>query len=250
LGNGVGDRLAYRNDPPGDVRAFSARTGKLVWTFHTIPQPGEFGNDTWQNDSWSFTGHTNVWAPMTVDEARGLVYLPVTTPSNDFYGGNRLGAGLFGESLVCLDANTGKRKWHYQIAHHGLGDYDPPGPPVLATIHPAGKPVDVVAQLTKQGWAFVFDRVTAKPIWPIEERPVPASDAPGERAAPTQPVPTKPPAFSEQGVTIEDAFDITPELKAEAQAAMKKYRLGPIYTPPSLEGTWMRPGVIGGANWG
>jgi quinoprotein glucose dehydrogenase len=250
VGNGVGDRLSYRNDPPGDVRGFNARTGKMVWTFHTIPQPGEFGNDTWKNDSWAFTGHVNVWPPMTLDDRRGLLYMPVTTPSNDYYGGRRLGDGLFGESLVCLDAATGKRKWHFQIVHHGLWDYDPPAPPNLVTIDVNGKKVDAVVQLTKQGFAFVFDRVTGTPIWPIEERAVPQSDVPGEQTSPTQPFPTKPPAFTEQGVTLDDAFDLTPELKAEAQAAMKKYRLGPLYTPPSLEGTITRPGVWGGANWG
>jgi len=255
LGNGVGDRLAYRNDPPGDVRAFSARTGKLVWTFHTIPQPGEFGNDTWQNDSWSFTGHTNVWAPMTLDEPRGLVYLPVTTPSNDFYGGRRPGANLFAESLVCLDANTGRRKWHYQLIHHGLWDYDNPSPPNLVTIRPSsgpyeGRTVDAVVQLTKQGFAFVFDRVTGQPIWPIEEHPVPTSDVDGEHAWPTQPFPSRPPAFEEQGVTLDDAFDLTPELKAAAQKELQKYRLGPLFTPPSYRGTVQRPGIIGGANWG
>lgn len=250
VGNGVGDRLTYKQDPPGDVRAFSARTGKLVWTFHTVPMKGEFGADTWEGDAASYTGHTNVWAPITLDESRGLVYLPVSTPSNDFYGGARHGANLFAESLVCLDAATGKRKWHYQIVHHGLWDYDLASPPELVTIHPGGRAVDAVVQLTKTGWAFVFDRVTGKPVWPIEERPVPASDVPGEKAWPTQPVPTKPPAFEEQGVTLDDAFDLTPELKAEAQEAMKKYRIGPIFTPPSLEGTLMRPGTIGGANWG
>src|SRR5262245_18199259 len=158
LGNGVGDRLAYRNDPPGDVRAFSARTSKLVWTFHTIPQPDEFGNDTWQGDSWSFTGHTHVWAPSSLDEARGLAYLPVTTPSNDLYGGRRPGANLFAETLVCLDANTGKRRWHYQLIHHGLWDYDNPAPPSLVTIRPpefGGRPIDAVVALTKQGFAYV-----------------------------------------------------------------------------------------------
>jgi quinoprotein glucose dehydrogenase len=255
VGNGVGDRLTYKNDPPGDVRAFDTRTGKRVWSFHTIPQAGEFGNDTWGkdaagNDSWKFTGHTNVWAPFTIDEKRGLVYLPVSTPSNDFYGGNRPGNNLFGESLVCLDANTGERKWSFQIVHHGLWDYDLATAPTLATIIVEGKKIDAVVQLTKQGFAFVFDRVTGRPIWPIEERPVPASDVPGEHASPTQPFPTKPPAFSPQGVTLDDAFDLTPELKAEAQAEMKKYRLGPLFTPPSLEGTLGRPGVIGGANWG
>jgi glucose dehydrogenase len=250
LGNGVGDRLAYRNDPPGDVRAFDARTGKMVWTFHTIPQPGEVGNETWQNDSWSFTGHTNVWAPMTLDAARGLVYLPVTTPSNDFYGGRRPGANLFGESLVCLDAATGKRKWHFQIVHHGLWDYDNPSPPNLVTIRVDGRSVDAVVQLTKQGFAFVFDRVTGKPVWPIEERPVPTSDVEGEHAWPTQPFPTRPPAISEQGVTLDDAFDATPALKAAAQKELGKYRIGPVFTPPSLQGTVQRPGIIGGANWG
>jgi glucose dehydrogenase len=250
LGNGVGDRLAYRNDPPGDVRAFDARTGKMVWTFHTIPQPGEVGNETWQNDSWSFTGHTNVWAPMTLDAARGLVYLPVTTPSNDFYGGRRPGANLFGESLVCLDAATGKRKWHFQIVHHGLWDYDNPSPPNLVTIRVDGRSVDAVVQLTKQGFAFVFDRVTGEPIWPIEERPVPPSDVEGEHAWPTQPFPTRPPAISEQGVTLDDAFDATPALKAAAQKELGKYRIGPVFTPPTLQGTVQRPGIIGGANWG
>ena len=250
LGNGVGDRLAYKNDPPGDVRAFSARTGAQVWTFHTIPQPGEFGNDTWQNDSWAYTGHTNVWAPMTLDEARGLVYLPVTTPSNDFYGGRRPGSGLFGESIVCLDANTGTRKWHYQLVHHGLWDYDNPSPPSLVTMHLDGRALDAVVQLTKQGFAFVFDRVTGAPVWPIEERPVPRSDIDGEHAWPTQPFPTKPPAFTEQGVTLDDAFDATPELKAAAQKELRKYRIGPVFTPPSAQGTVQRPGLIGGANWG
>lgn len=250
VGNGVGDRLTYKNDPPGDVRAFHARTGKLVWTFHTIPQRGEIGNDTWGGGSWRFTGHTNVWAPMSLDEARGLLYLPVSTPSNDYYGGRRPGQNLFGESLVCLDAATGARKWHFQIVHHGLWDYDPPAAPNLATITVDGKRIDAVVQLTKQGFAFVFDRVTGAPVWPIEERPVGRSDVPGEASWPTQPFPTKPPAFEAQGVTLEDAFDLTPELKAAAQAEMKKYRLGPLYTPPSLQGTVALPGVWGGANWG
>jgi quinoprotein glucose dehydrogenase len=250
LGNGVGDRLAYKNDPPGDVRAFNARTGKQVWSFHTIPQRGEFGNDTWSGDSWKVAGHTNVWAPMTLDERRGLVYLPVTTPSNDFYGGARRGDNLFGESLVCLDANTGARKWHFQIAHHGLWDYDLASPPNLVTLTVGGRKVDAVVQLTKQSLVFVFDRVTGKPIWPIEERPVPESDVPGERAARTQPFPTRPAPLLPLGVSLDDAFDLTPELKAAAQAEMKKYRIGPFYTPPSLEGTILRPGILGGANWG
>jgi quinoprotein glucose dehydrogenase len=191
-----------------------------------------------------------VWAPMALDERRGLLYLPVTTPSNDWYGGRRLGNTLFAESLVCLDAATGKRKWHYQLVHHGLWDYDPGSPPNLVTITVDGKKIDAVVQLTKQGFAFVFDRVTGAPVWPIEERPVPQSDVPGEATSPTQPFPTKPPPFTEQGASLDDAFDLTPELKAEAQAEMKKYRMGPLYTPPSMEGTIVRPGVWGGANWG
>jgi quinoprotein glucose dehydrogenase len=250
LGNGVGDRLVYRNDPPGDVRAFDAHTGKQVWSFRPIPQPGEFGNDTWGADSWSYTGHTNAWPPMTLDAARGLVYVPLGTPSNDFYGGRRPGANVFAESLVCLDAATGVRKWHFQIVHHGLWDYDNPSPPNLVTIRVDGRSVDAVVQLTKQGFAFVFDRVTGKPIWPIEERPVPASDVEGEHAWPTQPFPTRPPPISEQGVTVDDAIDFTPALKAAALQELAKYKIGPVFTPPTLRGTIQRPGLIGGANWG
>jgi quinoprotein glucose dehydrogenase len=250
LGNGVGDRLVYRNDPPGDIRAFDAHTGKQVWSFRPIPQPGEFGNDTWGADSWSYTGHTNAWPPMTLDAARGLVYVPLGTPSNDFYGGRRPGANVFAESLVCLDAATGVRKWHFQIVHHGLWDYDNPSPPNLVTIRVDGRSVDAVVQLTKQGFAFVFDRVTGTPIWPIEERPVPPSDVEGEHAWPTQPFPTKPPPISEQGVTLDDAIDLTPALKAAAQKELARYRIGALFTPPSLQGTVQRPGLIGGANWG
>ena len=250
LGNGVGDRLVYKNDPPGDIRAFHARTGKQAWSFHTIPQRGEPGHETWQEGSTRVTGHTNAWAPMTLDVARGLLYAPVGTPSNDFYGGTRKGAGLYGESIVCLDAATGRRKWHFQIAHHGIWDYDPASPPNLVTITVNGRRIDAVVQLTKQGFAFVFDRVTGTPVWPIEERTVAASDVPGEEAWPTQPFPTAPPPFSEQGMTLDDAFDLTPGLKRQAQAALRKFRLGPLYTPPSMAGTVMRPGTIGGANWG
>lgn len=250
LGSVIGDRLVYRNDPPGEVRAFDTHTGKQVWSFHTIPQSGELGNDTWGEDSWKTTGHTNVWAPMSLDVLRGLLYLPVSTPSNDFFGGHRPGNNLFAESIVCLDAATGIRKWHFQIVHHGLWDYDLPTPPILSKLNLHGRKTDVVVQLTKQGMAFVFDRVTGRPIWPIEERPVPDSDVAGEHTAATQPFPTLPPSFTPQGVTLDDAFDATPELKAAAQAEMKKYRLGPIFTPPSYKGTIMRPGIIGGANWG
>ena len=250
LGNGVGDRLTYKGDPPGDVRAFDARTGKQVWRFNTVPGAGEPFNETWGNESWKTAGHTNVWAPMALDEERGLLYLPVSTPSNDFYGGDRPGANVYGESIVCLEAATGKRKWHFQIVHHGLWDYDPASAPALITVRVDGRRVDAVVQLTKQGLAFVFDRVTGKPLWPIEERPVPASDVQGEQAWPTQPFPTKPAAFSPQGIALEDAFDLTPELQAQARAEMQKYRIGPLYTPPSVQGTLMNPGIIGGANWG
>ena len=250
LGNGVGDRLSYKGDPPGDVRAFDARTGRQVWRFNTVPGAGEFGNDTWGNDSWKTAGHTNVWAPMSLDDQRGLLYLPVSTPSNDFFGGDRPGANLYGESIVCLDAATGERKWHFQIVHHGLWDYDPASAPSLVTMTVDGRRVDAVVQLTKQGLAFVFDRVTGRPIWPIEERAVPASDVAGEHAWPTQPFPSKPAPIAPQGMTLNDAMDFTPELRAQAQAEMQKYRLGPVYTPPSVAGTLMNPGIIGGANWG
>jgi quinoprotein glucose dehydrogenase len=250
VGSNVNDYMVYKKDPPGDLRAFNARTGKLAWTFHTVPESNEPGAETWGAGSEKFTGHTNVWAPFTVDSTRGLVYLPVSTASNDFYGGGRPGQNLFAESIVCLDANTGKLKWYRQLVHHGLWDYDLASAPTLVTITVAGKNIDAVVQLTKMGFVFVFDRESGKPVWPIEERPVPASDVPGEKAWPTQPFPLKPAPISDQGVTLDDAFDLTPELKAEAMEEMKKYRLGPLFTPPSLRGTLMKPGVIGGANWG
>lgn len=250
VGNGVGDRLAYRGDPPGDVQAFDVRTGKRVWRFETIPPPGQFGSDTWRDSSWSYMGHTNVWAPFTVDSARGLVYLPVGTPTNDWYGGERKGANLFAESIVCLDARTGKRVWHYQITHHGLWDYDLPAPPNLLTVTHNGKRVDAVAVPTKQGFLFVFDRVTGTPLWPIEERAVPGSDVPGEEAWPTQPYPTKPAPFTQQGFTTADVIDFTPALKAAALEELAKYKFGPLYTPPSTQGTVVMPGAIGGAGWG
>lgn len=250
VGNGVGDRLQSVDDPPGDVQAFDVRTGQRVWRFRTIPAPGEVGNDTWEGGSWRTAGHTNVWAPFTVDSARGIVYLPVTTPTNDWYGGARLGDNLFAESIVAVDARTGRRLWHRQLVHHGLWDYDPPSPPNLLSIRQEGGTRDVVVVPTKQGMLFTFDRVTGEPIWPIEERAVPASDVPGERTAATQPFPTKPAAFARQGFSNDDLVDFTPAIRAAALEQLAGLRRGPLYTPPSLEGTLVLPGVIGGANWG
>ena len=250
VGNGVGDRLAYRNDPPGDVQAFDVRTGARVWRFGTVPAPGEFGHDTWEGDAWRFTGHTNVWAPFTVDSARGLVYLPVGTPSNDWYGGRRHGAGLFGEALVCLDARTGKRVWHFQAVHHGLWDYDLPAPPNVVTIRSGGRSTDAVIVPTKMGFLFAFERTTGRPLWPIEERPVPKSDVPGESAWPTQPFPSLPAPVAQQGFTEQDVVDFTPEIRRAALAELRRYRTGPLFTPPSLQGTVTAPGAIGGVGWG
>lgn len=250
LGNGVGDRLQYRGDPPGDIQAFDVKTGKRVWRFKTVPEAGEFGNDTWKDGSWKYVGHTNAWAPLSADDARGIVYVPVGTPSNDWYGGERKGNGLFGETVLALDAKTGKRLWHFQTAHHGLWDYDPPTAPVLTTVTQNGKRKDIVVQVTKQGFFFAFDRVTGVPLWPIEERPVPQSNVPGEETSQTQPFPTKPAPFSPQGFTADDVVDFTPEIKAAALELIKPFKLGPVFTPPSMEGTIVRPGVIGGAGWG
>lgn len=251
VGNGVADRLVYPGDPPGDVQAFDARTGKRVWRWSGIPlSPADEGASTWESDSWRTTGHTNVWAPFSVDAERGLVYLPVSTASNDGYGGARLGDNLFAESLVCLDARTGRRVWHFQTVHHGLWDYDLPAPPVLGTVTVNGAKRDIVAAPAKTGFLFVFDRVTGRPIWPIEERAVPPSDVPGERAAATQPFPTKPKPFARQGFTDDDLVDFTPEIRARARALVAQFRTGPLYTPPSLQGTIGQPGIIGGAAWG
>ena len=188
-----------RENVPGHVRGYDVRTGKRLWTFHTIPRPGEAGNETWEKDSWSYTGNTAVWAPMSADEELGYVYLPVETPTNDTYGGHRPGNNLFAESLVCLDAKTGKRIWHFQFVHHGIWDYDTPAPPILLDITSGGKPVKAVAQVTKQAFTYVFDRVSGRPIWPIEERPVPQSDVPGEKAAATQPFPIEAGALRSSG---------------------------------------------------
>jgi quinoprotein glucose dehydrogenase len=251
VGSQVPDRVQLP-DPVGYVQAFDVRSGKRVWSFSLVPQSSsDPGAETWENESWRRNGHANVWAPMTLDETRGLLYLPTSTPSSDYYGGARPGANLYAESLVCLDAATGERKWHFQMVHHGLWDYDNPAPPTLVTITVDGKRIDAVAQVTKQGFTYVFDRVTGRPIWPIVERPVSTdSNVPGEKPYPTQPFPSKPPAFVDQGVSLDDANDLTPEIKKMAQEQMRKFRIGPLYTPPSLEGTLQRPGQGGGANWG
>jgi quinoprotein glucose dehydrogenase len=240
---------------PGWTRGWDVRTGKLKWTFHTIPTPGEFGNETWKADSWSYTGKVSGWTTYSADEELGYVYLPLNTAAPDYYGGHRLGSGLFAESLVCLDAETGKRVWHYQLVHHGLWDYDPPAAPNLVDITVNGRRIKAVAQITKQGFVFTFDRVTGQPVWPIDERPVPPSDVPGEQASPTQPFPTKPAPFEYQGLTVDDLADFTPEIHAMAAAAIKNFRIGPLYTPPSVlvpggnQGTLGRPSAGGGANW-
>ena len=250
LGNGVGDRLMYRKDPPGDIQAFDARTGKRVWRFKTVPEPGEYGNDTWHDGSWAFTGHTNVWAPFTVDSARGLLYLPVGTPSNDWYGGRRKGENLFGESVLCLDARTGRRVWHFQVVHHGLWDYDLPAPPNVVTIRRPSGPVDAVIVPTKQGFVFAFNRVNGEPLWPITEKAVPKSDVPGEESWPTQPFPTRPAPVASQGFTLDDVIDFTPAIRDSARAVASRYRMGPLYSPPSMQGTIVAPGSIGGVGWG
>jgi quinoprotein glucose dehydrogenase len=249
VGSTMPENVSGRDMPPGHVRGYDVRTGKMKWIFHTIAQPGEFGDRTWEKDSWATTGGVNIWTNMSADEELGYVYLPVGTPMNDFYGGERPGDNLFADSLVCIEAKTGKRVWHFQFVHHPVWDYDPPGAPNLINLKIGDHTVRAVAQITKQGYIFVFDRVTGKPVWPIEERPVPQSRLPGERTAPTQPFPTKPPPFERFGVSEDDVIDFTPELKAEALGILRKYDFGPPYTPPTERGTIVKPGYSGGANW-
>lgn len=240
---------------PGWVRAYDARTGALKWTFHTVPQAGEFGADSWADKSFEYTGNTGLWTPFSADAVRGYVYLPIEAATGDFYGGHRHGDDLFSDTLVCIDADTGKRIWHYQIVHHDIWDYDIPAPPVLADITVAGRKIPAVVQVTKMGLAFVFDRVTGKPVWPIEERRVPQSDVPGEKTSATQPFPTKPAPFEPQGLRREDLIDFTPEMKQQALEIVSHYRFGPAYTPPSVVteggnlGSLLRPSLSGGANW-
>ena len=221
-----------RRNEKGYVRGFDVRTGKRLWIFHTIPQAGEFGNDSWEKDSWSYTGNTGVWGQISADEELGLVYLPVELPTGDYYGGHRPGNGLFGESLVAVDLQTGKRRWHFQLVHHGIWDMDIPCAPILVDITVNGRAIKAVAQPTKQAWLYVFNRETGEPIWPIQERPVPKGDVPGEWYAPTQPFVTKPPAYDRQGISKDDLIDFTPELRAEAEKMVERYRIGSIFTPP------------------
>jgi quinoprotein glucose dehydrogenase len=221
-----------RMNVKGYVRGFDVRTGKRLWIFHTIPSPGEYGNDSWEKDSWTYTGNTGVWAQISVDEELGIAYLPVEMPTGDYYGGHRPGNNLFGESLVAVDLRTGQRKWHYQLVHHPIWDFDIPCAPILADITVNGRTIKAVAQPTKQARLYVFDRVTGQPIWPIEERPVPKGDVPGEWYSPTQPFVTKPPPYDLQGIAIDDLINFTPELRAEAVKLVAKYKIGPIFTPP------------------
>src|SRR6187401_381538 len=251
-----------KNNVKGYIRGFDVRTGKRVWIFHTIPMKGEPGFATWDPDAAQYTGNAGVWAQMSADEELGIVYMPVELPTGDYYGGHRHGgnakgpeSALYGESLVAVDIKTGQKKWHYQLVHHGIWDHDIPCAPILMDLVVDGKPVKAVAQPTKQNWLYVFDRVTGKPVWPIEERAVEKGDVPGEWYSPTQPFVTKPPAFDRQGVTLDDLIDFTPELHAEAVKVAERYKLGPLFTPPTLSkwdgklATLMLPSITGGANW-
>ena len=235
--------------PPGHVRGYDLNTGEQKWIFHTIPQEGEFGTDTWEDDSWKVTGATNIWTMLSADPELGYVYLPIGNPGNDWYGGQRLGDNLFGTSIVALDVETGERIWHYQIVHHELWDYDPPAAPTLVDITVDGREIKALAQVSKQAFIYVLDRVTGEPVWPIEERAVPLSNVPGERASPTQPFPTRPAPFDLQGISEDTLIDFTPELRAEAMEIIKQFDYGMLYTPPSLRGTINLPGWTGGAEW-
>ena len=256
-------RVANKESPRGDVRGFDVRTGEHLWTFHTIPLENEFGVETWGVDpvddrvSWEYSGNTNMWAHPTGDPELGYVYLPLSTPTNDYYGGHRPGDNLFAESLVCVDARTGERIWHFQAIHHGVWDYDFASSAVLVDITVDGRPIKAVAQPSKQAFVYVLDRATGEPVWPIEERAVPGSDVPGEQLSPTQPFPTKPPPFELQGVTIDDLIDFTPELRREAIEILDRYVWGPMFTAPIVldpnpgakQGTIFSPGTAGGASW-
>jgi glucose dehydrogenase len=237
--------------PSGDVRGFDVRTGKERWRFHTVPRPGEFGNDTWAKDSWRDRGGLNAWSIFTVDLKRGMVFLPLTSPSYDYYGGDRPGQNLFGDSVVALDCETGKRIWHFQTVHHNTWDYDLPSQPMLVTVQHDGKPVDAVAQSTKTGFVFLLDRVTGKPLFDVAERPVPASTVPGEQSSPTQPFPTKPPPFARQSMSLKELTTVTPESRRECLAMTEGANVeGGLFRPLTEKPTVYFPGTNGGSNWG
>jgi quinoprotein glucose dehydrogenase len=250
-----GTQVVTHNNTKGIVRALDVRTGKVLWTFNTIPRPGEFGNETWENDSWSVNGNAGVWTQITVDEDAGLVYLPVEDPTSDQYGGHRPGNNLFADTLVCVDLKTGVRKWHFQVVHHPIWDYDLSSAPLLADINVNGRAIKAVALPSKEAFLYVFDRITGQPVWPIEEKPVPQSDVPGEKTSPTQPFPTKPPAYARQAVTVDELINYTPEMRAEALEKVKMYRMGPMFLPPvvSKVGGPLQSITIGtlggGTNW-
>ena len=252
----ISDYVTRREAPPGWLKGIDARTGDTKWMFRSVPQADDFGVDTWLNESWRYSGNVNVWSLLSADDELGYVYLPTGTATSDYYGGHRLGDNLFAESLVALDIETGQRMWHFQAVHHGVWDFDFPAAPNLIDITVDGRSVQAVAQVSKQGFTYVFDRVTGDPVWPIEERPVATdSDLDGEVLSPTQPFPTKPPPFEYQGVSIDDLVDFTPEIRAMAVEAVKNFRLGPLFTPPmlsvegGLQGTIQRPHIAGGASW-
>lgn len=250
VGNAIADGFRTKEMPPGDVQAYDVRTGKKLWTFHTIPKEYESGYETWLNGSAEYTGNANVWNGMAYDPELDYVYLPTSTPTHNEYGGNRHGDNLYAESLVCVDAKTGERIWHFQAVHHGVWDYDFATRPILADITVDGRPIKAVIQVSKQAFTYVFDRATGEPVWPIEERAVPQSTVPGERTSPTQPFPTKPPAFDIQGTTEDTLVNFTPELRTRALNQIQQFEYGPIFTPPSEKGTIFLPGMLGGNNWG
>ena len=250
-----GEEPRSKANVKGYVRGFDVKTGKRLWIFHTIPRREEFGYNTWEKGSAEYTGNTGVWAQISVDEELGMAYLPVESPTEDSYGGDRPGSALFGESLVAVDLKTGERKWHYQLVHHGMWDFDIPCAPVLVNITVNGKPVKALAQATKQSILYVLNRVTGEPVWPFVERPVPQGDVPGEWYSPTQPIPTKPPFYDRNGSTIDDLIDFTPELRKQAIKLVSKYKLGPVFTPPVVStaggplGTLIVGYPNGGTNW-
>jgi len=249
VGSGLSDvRGPKASMPPGTVRGYDVRTGKKVWDFNTVPGKGEVGNETWLEESWKTSRGVSAWAPLSGDEELGYVYLPLSTPSNDYYGGNRPGDNLFGTSVVCVEAKTGKRVWHFQTTHHDVWDYDPPAAPTLTDITVGGKKIRALSQVTKQGFVFVLDRVTGKPVWPIVEKPVPQSNSGKERTSATQPVPSKPAPFDRQGASEADVIDFTPALRENALEILRQYDAGPLFTPPSFRGAIALPGSQGGAS--